>query len=160
MKWEAGLKAVSGDGRKFMVCNADEGDPGAFMDRSLLEGDPHSIIEGMMLGGYAIGASKGYVYVRAEYPIAVERLGNAIDQARAAGILGEHILGSNFSFDLEIRIGAARSSAARRPPCWPPSRANAESQGRNRHSPLRRACLKAPPSSTTWKPWQTWLPSC
>ena len=63
VKWEAGLKAVSGDGRKFMVCNADEGDPGAFMDRSLLEGDPHSIIEGMMLGGYAIGASKGYVYV-------------------------------------------------------------------------------------------------
>ncbi len=106
VKWEAGMKAVSADGRKFMVCNADEGDPGAFMDRSLLEGDPHSIIEGMMLGGYAIGASKGYVYVRAEYPIAVERLGNAIDQARAAGILGEHILGSSFSFDLEIRIGA------------------------------------------------------
>lgn len=106
IKWEAGLRAVSADGRKFIVCNADEGDPGAFMDRSLLEGDPHSIIEGMMLGGYAIGASKGYVYVRAEYPIAVERLGNAIDQARHAGILGSNILGSNFSFDLEIRIGA------------------------------------------------------
>ena len=89
-----------------MVCNADEGDPGAFMDRSILEGDPHSIIEGMMLGGYAIGASKGYVYVRAEYPIAVERLGNAIDQARKAGILGENVMGSGFSFDLEIRIGA------------------------------------------------------
>ena len=106
VKWEAGLKAVSEDGRKFMVCNADEGDPGAFMDRSILEGDPHSIIEGMMLGGYAIGASRGYVYVRAEYPIAVERLGNAIDQARKAGILGEDIMGSGFSFDLEIRIGA------------------------------------------------------
>lgn len=106
VKWEAGMKAVSEDGRKFMVCNADEGDPGAFMDRSLLEGDPHSVIEGMMVGGYAIGASKGYVYVRAEYPIAVERLGNAIDQARAAGILGQDILGSGFSFDLEIRIGA------------------------------------------------------
>ena len=76
------------------------------MDRSILEGDPHSIIEGMMLGGYAIGASKGYVYVRAEYPIAVERLGNAIDQARKAGILGENVMGSGFSFDLEIRIGA------------------------------------------------------
>ena len=76
------------------------------MDRSILEGDPHSIIEGMMLGGYAIGASKGYVYVRAEYPIAVERLGNAIDQARKAGILGRDIMGSGFSFDLEIRIGA------------------------------------------------------
>ena len=97
---------MSEDGRKFMVCNADEGDPGAFMDRSILEGDPHSIIEGMMLGGYAIGASKGYVYVRAEYPIAVERLGNAIDQARKAGILGENVMGSGFSFDLEIRIGA------------------------------------------------------
>lgn len=106
VKWEAGMKAVSEDGRKFMVCNADEGDPGAFMDRSILEGDPHSIIEGMMLGGYAIGASKGYVYVRAEYPIAVERLGNAIDQARKAGILGENVMGSGFSFDLEIRIGA------------------------------------------------------
>lgn len=106
VKWEAGMKAVSEDGRKFMVCNADEGDPGAFMDRSILEGDPHSIIEGMMLGGYAIGASKGYVYVRAEYPIAVERLGNAIDQARKTGILGENVMGSGFSFDLEIRIGA------------------------------------------------------
>lgn len=106
VKWEAGLKAVSEQGRKFIVCNADEGDPGAFMDRSLLEGDPHSIIEGMMLGGYAIGASKGYVYVRAEYPIAVERLGNAIDQARSAGILGEDIFGKGFGFDLEIRIGA------------------------------------------------------
>ena len=106
VKWEAGLKAVSRDGRKFMVCNADEGDPGAFMDRSILEGDPHSVIEGMMLGGYAMGAAKGYVYVRAEYPIAVERLGNAIDQARKAGILGDHIMGSVFSFDLEIRIGA------------------------------------------------------
>ena len=106
VKWEAGMKAVSEDGRKFMVCNADEGDPGAFMDRSLLEGDPHGIIEGMLLGGYAIGANKGFVYVRAEYPIAVERLSNAIEQARAAGLLGEDILGSGFDFDLEIRIGA------------------------------------------------------
>jgi len=106
IKWEAGMKAVSEDGRKFIVCNADEGDPGAFMDRSILEGDPHSIIEGMLLGGFAIGATKGYVYVRAEYPIAVERLGNAIGQARAAGILGTDILGSNTAFDLEIRIGA------------------------------------------------------
>ncbi|NCB63918.1 MAG: NADH-quinone oxidoreductase subunit NuoF, partial [Clostridia bacterium] len=104
VKWEAGMNA-KGD-RKFMVCNADEGDPGAFMDRSVLEGDPHSIIEGMMLGGYAIGADKGYVYVRAEYPLAVERLGNAIDQAREAGLLGKNILGSGFHFDLEIRIGA------------------------------------------------------
>ena len=104
VKWEAGMNAPAG--QKYMVCNADEGDPGAFMDRSILEGDPHSLIEGMMLGGYAIGADKGYVYVRAEYPLAVERLEHAIGQARSAGLLGEHILGTDFSFDLEIRIGA------------------------------------------------------
>ena len=104
VKWEAGLKAPGG--QKYMVCNADEGDPGAFMDRSVLEGDPHSIIEGMMLGGYAIGADKGFVYVRAEYPLAVERLGAAIDQARAAGLLGAPLFGTGFQFDLEIRIGA------------------------------------------------------
>ena len=104
LKWK--LCRQNDADQKYVCCNADEGDPGAFMDRSILEGDPHSIIEGMMLGGYAIGASKGYVYVRAEYPIAVERLGNAIDQARKAGILGENVMGSGFSFDLEIRIGA------------------------------------------------------
>jgi len=104
IKWQAGLNA---DGeQKYMVCNADEGDPGAFMDRSLLEGDPHGMIEGMMLGGYAIGANKGYVYVRAEYPIAIERLSGAIEQARAFGLLGKDILGKGFDFDLEIRIGA------------------------------------------------------
>ncbi len=104
IKFEAGLKAQSE--QKYIVCNADEGDPGAFMDRSLLEGDPHSIIEGMMIGAYAIGANMGYIYVRAEYPIAVERLGAAIEEARAAGILGKGIFGSKFDFDLEIRIGA------------------------------------------------------
>lgn len=104
VKWEAGSKA--GGDIKYIVCNADEGDPGAFMDRSILEGDPHSVIEGMMIGGYAIGAQKGYVYVRAEYPLAVERLGKGIDQAREAGLLGSNILGSTFAFDIEIRIGA------------------------------------------------------
>ncbi len=104
LKWEAGLRADNEV--KYIACNADEGDPGAFMDRSILEGDPHSVIEGMMIGGYAIGAAKGYVYVRAEYPLAVERLGRAIDQARTAGLLGKNILGSSFSFDIEIRIGA------------------------------------------------------
>ena len=104
VKWEAGLKAPGP--QKYMVCNADEGDPGAFMDRSVLEGDPHSLIEGMLLGGYAIGANHGYVYVRAEYPLAIERLGHAIDQAREAGLLGQAIFGTDFSFDLEIRIGA------------------------------------------------------
>ncbi|MCR4436112.1 MAG: NADH-quinone oxidoreductase subunit NuoF [Clostridiales bacterium] len=104
VKWEAGMKA-RGEG-KYIVCNADEGDPGAFMDRSILEGDPHSVIEGMMIAGYAIGASKGYVYVRAEYPLAVERLGTAIMKAREAGLLGRNILGSGFEFDIEVRIGA------------------------------------------------------
>ncbi|MDO5417173.1 MAG: NADH-quinone oxidoreductase subunit NuoF [Lachnospiraceae bacterium] len=106
IKWEAGLKAVSENGKKYIVCNADEGDPGAFMDRSLLEGDPHSIIEGMLLGGFAMGAEKGFIYVRAEYPLAVERLSNAIQQAREAGILGSRAMGSGFAFDLEIRMGA------------------------------------------------------
>ena len=93
-------------GAKYLVCNADEGDPGAFMDRSILEGDPHSVIEGMMISGYAIGANTGYVYVRAEYPLAVERLDKAIRDARQAGLLGRDILRSGFDFDIEIRIGA------------------------------------------------------
>ena len=104
VKWQAGHDA-KGE-RKFIVCNADEGDPGAFMDRSILEGDPHTVIEGMMIGGYAIGANMGYVYVRAEYPIAVERLKKAIEDARKRGVLGENLFGSGFAFDLEIRIGA------------------------------------------------------
>ncbi len=104
VKWEAGFNAQGKE--KYLVCNADEGDPGAFMDRSILEGDPHSVIEGMIIGGYAIGAQKGFVYVRAEYPIAVERLEKAIIQAKERGILGKNIFGSRFNFDLEIRIGA------------------------------------------------------
>jgi len=104
IKWEAGLKAKAN--KKYIVCNADEGDPGAFMDRSIIEGDPHSIIEGMIIGGYAIGANMGYVYIRAEYPIAVERLSKAIEDARQRGLLGCKLFGTEFSFDLEIRIGA------------------------------------------------------
>ena len=92
--------------QKYVVCNADEGDPGAFMDRSVLEGDPHSVIEAMAIAGYAIGATEGYVYVRAEYPIAVARLQIAIDQARENGLLGKNIFGSGFDFDLHIRLGA------------------------------------------------------
>ena len=98
-------KIAEGD-QKYVVCNADEGDPGAFMDRSILEGDPHSVIEAMMIAGYAVGANKGYIYVRAEYPIAVHRFQTAINQAKEYGILGENIFGTDFSFDLEIRLGA------------------------------------------------------
>ena len=103
-KWEL-TKASVGD-QKYVVCNADEGDPGAFMDRSILEGDPHSVLEAMAIAGYAIDANKGYIYVRAEYPIAVQRLKIAIDQARDYGLLGENIFGTDFSFDIEIRLGA------------------------------------------------------
>ncbi|MFP4452022.1 MAG: FAD-dependent oxidoreductase [Desulfobacterales bacterium] len=91
---------------KYVVCNADEGDPGAFMDRALLEGDPHSVIEGMMIGGYAMGAEYGIIYVREEYPIAVEHLTRAIEQAKALGLLGENILGTGFNFDLSLKMGA------------------------------------------------------
>jgi NADH-quinone oxidoreductase subunit F len=104
IKWE--MANASKNSQKYIICNADEGDPGAFMDRSLLEGDAHSVIEGMLIGGYAIGASKGIVYIRAEYPIAVERLTMAINAARELRLLGKNILGSDFSFDIEIRIGA------------------------------------------------------
>ena len=103
-KWE--LTKASERDQKYVVCNADEGDPGAFMDRSILEGDPHSVLEAMEIAGYSIGANKGYIYVRAEYPIAVQRLKIAIDQARNYGLLGENIFGTDFSFDIEIRLGA------------------------------------------------------
>ena len=103
-KW-AFAKAESGD-VKYVVCNADEGDPGAFMDRSILEGDPNAILEAMAIAGYAIGAVHGYIYVRAEYPIAVERLKIAIKQAREYGLLGENIFETDFSFDIDIRLGA------------------------------------------------------
>ena len=95
-----------GEVKKFVACNADEGDPGAFMDRSILEGDPHALIEAMAIAGYAIGADEGYVYVRAEYPIAVNRLNIAIEQAREAGLLGKGIFGTDFNFDMQVRLGA------------------------------------------------------
>ena len=103
-KWE--LTKAYEDEQKYVVCNADDGDPGAFMDRSILEGDPHSILEAMAIAAYSIGANKGFIYVRAEYPIAVKRLKIAINQARDYGILGNNIFGTDFSFDIEIRLGA------------------------------------------------------
>lgn len=106
LKWQFAYNADSLDGVKFVACNADEGDPGAFMDRSVLEGDPHRLIEAMAIAAYAIGAQKGYVYVRAEYPIAVKRLQIAIDQAKDYGLLGDNVFDTDFSFDLEIRLGA------------------------------------------------------
>ena len=104
LKWSFTRKAP-GD-KKYVLCNADEGDPGAFMDRSVLEGDPHSVIEAMAIAAYAVGSDEGFVYVRAEYPLAVERLQNAIEQARELGLLGQDIMGTGFNFDLEIRMGS------------------------------------------------------
>jgi len=104
VKWEAAYNQPGDE--KYIICNADEGDPGAFMDRSVFEGDPHSVIEGMLIGGYAIGANHGVVYIRAEYPIAADRLADALIVAREEGLLGKDIMGSGFDFDIEIRIGA------------------------------------------------------
>ena len=104
LKWNLTRQAAGSP--KYLICNADEGDPGAFMNRSVLESDPHSVVEGMIIAAYAIGASQGYVYCRAEYPIAVKTLNIAIQQARTYGLLGEHIFGTDFSFDLEVRMGA------------------------------------------------------
>ena len=103
-KWEFARGYPSDE--KFIICNADEGDPGAFMDRSIMEGDSHSVIEGMAIAGYAIGAHQGYVYIRAEYPLAVKRLQIALDQARNLGLIGKNILGSGFDFDVDIKLGA------------------------------------------------------
>ncbi len=104
LKWEICRRKKSNV--KYIICNADEGDPGAFMDRSVLEGNPHSVIEGMIIGAYAIGAEEGYVYIRAEYPLAVKRLRKALDQARQKGFLGKDIFGKGFSFDVKIKLGA------------------------------------------------------
>lgn len=105
-KWQLARNLVKDADQKYVCCNADEGDPGAFMDRSVLEGDPHVVIEAMAIAGYAIGATHGYIYIRAEYPIAVQRLQIAIDQAREYGLLGKNIFDSGFDFDLDIRLGA------------------------------------------------------
>lgn len=105
-KWQLAKNLVKDADQKYVCCNADEGDPGAFMDRSVLEGDPHVVIEAMAIAGYAIGATQGYIYIRAEYPIAVQRLQIAIDQAREYGLLGKNIFDSGFDFDLDIRLGA------------------------------------------------------
>ncbi|GAA0105733.1 NADH-quinone oxidoreductase subunit NuoF [Paraclostridium sordellii] len=104
IKWEATRKSPSN--QKYVVCNADEGDPGAFMDRSILEGDPHKVLEAMAICGYAVGADTGYIYIRAEYPLAIERLKLAIDQANNLGVLGKNILGTNFNFNIELKYGA------------------------------------------------------
>jgi NADH:ubiquinone oxidoreductase subunit F (NADH-binding)/(2Fe-2S) ferredoxin/Pyruvate/2-oxoacid:ferredoxin oxidoreductase delta subunit len=104
LKWETCRKVPSS--QKYIICNADEGDPGAFMDRAVLEGNPHAVVEGMIIGAYSIGADKGYVYVRAEYPLAVERLSQAIKESKGKGLLGKNIMGTGFNFDIKLKLGA------------------------------------------------------
>ena len=112
LKWSTVAKAVGT--QKYVICNADEGDPGAFMDRSVLESDPHRVLEGMAIAAYAVGRHQGYIYVRAEYPLAIKRLKTAIRQAEQLGLLGSGIFGTPFSFRIEMRLGAGASSAAKR----------------------------------------------
>ena len=133
LKWRF-ASGERGQVQKYVCCNADEGDPGAFMDRSVLEGDPHSIIEAMAIAGYAIGASQGYIYVRAEYPIAVKHLQIALEQARSYGLLGEDIFGTGFSFDLEIKLGAGAFVCGEETALMTPSKGNGESPGPGRPS--------------------------
>jgi NADH:ubiquinone oxidoreductase subunit F (NADH-binding) len=139
--------------QKYLICNADEGDPGAFMNRSLIESDPHAVLEGMLIAGYAIGASKGIVYIRAEYPLAIERLKRAIGQMREYGLLGKNILGSDFSFEIKIKEGAGAFV------CGEETALIGSIEGK-RGMPRSRppfpaiaGLFGAPPSSTTWKPW-------
>ncbi len=114
-----GMVAKVDSQRKHVICNGDEGDPGAFMDRSVLEGDPHRVLEGMAIAGYAIGASHGYIYVRAEYPLAIKNLKTAIRQAQHLGLLGPNIFGTTFSFNIDLRLGAGHSFAGKRRPLSP-----------------------------------------
>ncbi len=113
LKWSTVAKAVGGN--KYLICNADEGDPGAFMDRSVLESDPHRVLEGMLIAAYAVGASEGFIYVRAEYPLAIKRLRIAIKQAERLGILGINICGTRFSFRVDLRLARAPSCVEKRP---------------------------------------------
>ncbi|MEN2997138.1 MAG: hypothetical protein ABC360_09185 [Acetomicrobium sp.] len=140
---------------KYVICNADEGDPGAFMDRSVLEGDPHAVIEGMAICAYAVGASHGYIYCRAEYPLAIKRLNIALDQARERGFLGDNVFGSGFNFDIEIKEGAGAFV------CGEETALIASIEGK-RGMPRpdlpfqpKAAFGESRPTLTTWKPMQT-----
>ena len=148
MKWK--FAAASQSDKKYVCCNADEGDPGAFMDRSVLEGDPHVVVEAMAIAAYAIGADQGYIYCRAEYPIAVKRLQIAIRQAREYGLLGKNIFGTGFNFDVEVRLGAGAFVCGEETALM--TSIEGKRRVRVRRSQLSRVCLISRPSSTTWKP--------
>jgi bidirectional [NiFe] hydrogenase diaphorase subunit len=150
-------KAV-GD-QKYVICNGDEGDPGAFMDRSVLESDPQRVIEGMAIAAYAVGASKGYVYVRAEYPLAVARLTNCLRDARRRGLLGNNICNTPFNFDVEIRLGAGAFVCGEETALIASIEGKRGSPSRGRRIRPSAACGASPRSSTTWKPSPTLRPS-
>jgi (2Fe-2S) ferredoxin len=147
LKWDLTIKAPGEV--KYVVCNADEGDPGAYMNRSTIEGDPHSLLEAMTICGYAIGAKQGYIYIRAEYPLAIERLRIAIKQAKEYGLLGTNILGSGIDFDLDIRLGAGAFV------CGEETALLQSLEGPSPPSPRSRACGRSPRSSTTSRPSST-----
>jgi NADH-quinone oxidoreductase subunit F len=152
MKWAFAREAKSATGKKYVICNADEGDPGAFMDRSVLEGDPHAVLEGMLICAFAVGADEGYIYVRAEYPLAIKRLQIALKQMEERNLLG----------DCTSRRAPEPSSAAKRPPSWARSRESAACRGFGLLSRPCAGCGIPPPTSTTWKhtqispPYSAW----
>jgi NADH-quinone oxidoreductase subunit F len=139
-KWD--VARVQNNPKKYVICNGDEGDPGAFMDRAVMEGNPHAVIEGMMIAGRAIGADEGYVYVRAEYPLAVARIRKACADALQAGILGDKVFGTEMAFKLRLWLQFKASAGCRRP---------------NRRSRRRVVCGASRPSSTMWKRWRPCL---
>ncbi len=152
-KWEF-ARGYVGD-EKFVICNADEGDPGAFMDRSIMEGDSNSVIEGMAIAAYAIGSHQGYVYIRAEYPLAIQRLEIAIDQARAYGLLGKNILGTGFDFDVAIKLGAGAFVCGEETALIHSMQGERGEPGPSLPSLPKPACGASRRSSTTWRPSPT-----
>ena len=157
IKWRTVREASAA--QKYVVCNADEGDSGTFADRMLMEGDPFLLIEGMIIAGLAVGADKGYLYVRSEYPDAIRVLNQAFAIARDAGYLGGDVAGSGQAFDLEVRVGPVPISAVRKPRCSNPSKAGAASSAPSRRYPRSKACSACRPWCTTCLPWPRCRPS-
>jgi NADH-quinone oxidoreductase subunit F len=143
IKWEGAANAAGQP--KYIVCNADESEPGTFKDRVLMEEDPHRTIEGMIIAAHAVGARRGYIYIRGEYPYAFKVVGDAVDEARQAGNIGENIFGSGLDFEIEMRLGAGAYIAAKKPRCWNPLRASAAFRASSRHFRPLTGCSAGPP---------------
>jgi NADH:ubiquinone oxidoreductase subunit F (NADH-binding) len=151
LKWDFARKNESDV--KYVICNGDEGDPGAFMDRSVLEGDPHAVIEGMLIAARAMNATNGVFYIRAEYPLAVERVEKALKQARVAGLVGKNILGSGWAFDFEIRLGAGAFVCGEETALIASVEGRAARRVRVPRIRPSRACGTSPVASTMWRRW-------